>query len=290
VKISQQKGATRGLRDSPTAARTILPELLTKAKSPISFSNCTRQLSNQACRPDPEETVLCTDSIYEDGNYLAKNRSWHEKDSPWKAKQILRILNRNKIVPTTVCEIGCGAGEILNCLADSYGSDVLFSGFEVSPQAMEICKRKERPNLHYFLKDSLEDNESFFDIVMAIDVFEHVEDYLGFIRKLRSKGKFKVLHIPLDLSVQTVLRASPLRAVRQQYGHLHYFTKETALAALQETGYEVVDHFYTRGSLELSNRDWKKKLMKTPRKILFSIHEDLAVRVLGGFSLLVLAR
>ena len=134
----------------------------------------------------------------------------------------------------------------------------LFLDLKSLPQAFEICKRKERPNLHYFLKDLLNENEAFFDVVMAVDVFEHVEDYIGFIRSLRSKGGYKVFHIPLDLSVQTVLRGSPLRAVREQYGHIHYFTKEIALSALKDTGYELVDYFYTHGNLELPNLDWKR--------------------------------
>jgi hypothetical protein len=231
-----------------------------------------------------------TNTIYEDGTYLSKNPTWHEEDSEWKAKQIGKILRKNNINPSTVCEIGCGAGEILNCLANDYGANVLFSGYEISPQAFEICKKKEKPNLHFFLKDLLDERESSFDIVTAIDVFEHVEDYLGFLRRLRAKGKYKIFHIPLDLSVQTVLRSSAILKGRASVGHIHYFTKETALATLKDTGYEVVDYFYTNGSMELPNRGWKANLLKLPRKLLFSIHQDLTVRILGGFSLLVLAK
>jgi hypothetical protein len=77
---------------------------------------------------------------------------------------------------------------------------------------------------------------------------------------------------------------------RSTVGHIHYFTKEIALAALKDTGYEVVDHFYTNTNLELPNRGWKADLMKRPRKAAYRLNPDLAVRVLGGFSLLVLAR
>jgi hypothetical protein len=233
---------------------------------------------------------VISETIYEDGTYLAKNRTWHEEDSPWKAGHISRILKKNKITPSTICEVGCGAGGILRCLADDFGPDVTFIGYEVSPQAFEICKGKETQNTHYFLKDLLAEPESFFDVVMAIDVFEHVEDYIGFVRQLRPKAEYKIFHIPLDLSVQTVLRGSPIRAVRKRYGHIHYFTKDTALATLQLAGYEVIDHFYTAGNLELPHLDWKKKLMKLPRKLFFALSPDLAVRVVGGFSLLVLAK
>ncbi len=89
---------------------------------------------------------------------------------------------------------------------------------------------------------------------------------------------------------RTVFRGSPIERRRRSFGHLHYFTKETALAALQETGYEVIDHFYTRASVELRKRSWKGNLAKLPRAVLFALNQDWTVRMLGGFSLLVLAK
>lgn len=233
---------------------------------------------------------MISDTIYEDGTYLSNNPTWHAQDSAWKAKQIAKLLAKNNITPTSVCEIGCGAGEILSCLANDLGAHVQFSGYEISPQAFKICKQKEKPNLHFFLKDLLDERNPSFDIVTAIDVFEHIEDYFGFLRKLRTTGNYKVFHIPLDLSVQSVLRVSPILKVRNAIGHIQYFTKETALATLKDTGYEVVDYCYTNGSLELPNRGWKSNLVKLPRKVLFAINQDLAVRILGGSSLLVLAK
>lgn len=229
-------------------------------------------------------------TIYEDGTYLAKNPRWHEEDSPWKAKQVARMLKKNNLNPASICEVGCGAGEVLNCLTHNYGKEVQFFGYDISPQAFEICLKKEKENLHFFQKDLLAEEDLTCDVVLAIDVFEHIEDYIGFLRKLRSKGTYKLFHIPLDLSVQTVLRSSPILKVRSTVGHIHYFTKETALATLQDIGYEVVDYFYTAGTLELPNLCWQDKLLKLPRKSFFSLHNDWAVRVLGGFSLLVLVK
>lgn len=228
--------------------------------------------------------------IYKDGTYFDNNPTWHEEDSPWKAEQIEKMLRENNISPSTICELGCGAGKILSCLANSYDNNVIFSGYEISPQAFEICKKKEAKNINFYLKDLFEERGALFDVIMAIDVFEHVDDYLGFLRKLRERGEYKIFHIPLDLSVQMVLRSSPILKRRASVGHIHYFTKETALATLKDTGYEVVDYCYTNSSLELPNRGWKANLLKLPRKLLFSIHHDIAVRILGGFSLLVLTK
>ncbi len=228
--------------------------------------------------------------IYQDGSYLNKHPSWHEEDSPWKAEQVRKIVERNQLAPTSICEIGCGAGEILKQLSEHLGPGKNFFGYEVSPQAFELCSRKSSGNLRFFLKDLLEEAETSFDLVMAIDVFEHVEDYWGFLRRLRTKGDYKIFHIPLDLSAVTVLWPSPILRGRQSMGHIHYFTKETALATLTDTGYEIIDYFYTASGLDLPNRGWKQNLVRLPRRVLFSINQDLAVRILGGYSLLVLAR
>lgn len=228
--------------------------------------------------------------MYTDGTYLEYNASWHAQDSPWKAAQIEKMMQRNDLRPSSICEIGCGAGEILRCLADQLSTDVTLSGFDISPQAYEICRQKARENLQFFHADLFDDDQAFFDLVLAIDVIEHIDDFYGFLRQLRGRGEYKIFHIPLDLSVQSVFRVSPILHHRRNLGHVHYFTKETAISALTHTGYEVLDHFYTAGSLDLPGRGWRSNMVKYPRKIMYSMHPDFTVRVLGGFSLLVLAK
>jgi len=229
-------------------------------------------------------------NIYKDGTYLETNPTWHEEDSAWKAEQIIKILERNALAPESVCEVGCGAGEILLQLSRKF-SETRFDGYEISPQAFAICQPKAHNTLTFYHQDLLSSpDEVHFDLVMAIDVFEHVEDYLGFLRGLKSRGEYKLFHIPLDISVQAVLRSSPVLHARRAIGHIHQFTKETALEALNESGLEVLDWFYTGGSLGAPNLPASAKLMKLPRRLAFSINQDLAARILGGFSLMVLAR
>lgn len=229
-------------------------------------------------------------NIYKDGTYLKNNPTWDSEHSPWKAVQIKKIIDRNQIALSTICEVGCGAGEILNQLSDRLGQGKKYFGYEISPQAFELCGKKIKNNLFFFPDDLLVQDDKCFDLVMAIDVMEHVDDYIGFLRKLKTKGKYKILHIPLDLSVQTVLRSTPISYARRKAGHIHYFTKETALATLEYAGYEIIDFFYTASRVDLPGGDWKTKLLKIPRALLFSVNSDFAVRVLGGFSLLVLAK
>lgn len=69
-----------------------------------------------------------------------------------------------------------------------------------------------------------------------MDVFEHVDDYLGFLKLCKNKTKNTIFHIPLDISAQGILR-NKLIAARKSVSHLHYFMKETAIATLIDSGY-----------------------------------------------------
>lgn len=228
--------------------------------------------------------------MYTEGDYLEKNPTWHEEDSAWKAQHILRMVDRNSLTPKTVCEVGCGAGEILNQLYQQMPADVTFSGYDISPQAHELSKQKEQDRLHFHLKDLLDEKDTLFDLLLVIDVFEHVEDYIGFLKGIRTKAAYKMFHIPLDISVQRVLLSKPILKRRREIGHIHYFTKETALATLVDTGYEIIDHFYTAGSLDLAASSFIYSIGRWPLKLASKINQDLTVRILGGHSLMVLTK
>ena len=227
-------------------------------------------------------------TIYTDGTYLRNNPEWHADDSAWKARHIASLLRRHGIEPASVAEIGCGAGEILRILSLEF-ADAAFTGYDISPNAFRICSRKSNERLSFRL-ESLLDGDERYELALAVDVIEHVEDCFSFLRKLRSKARHKVFHIPLELSALQVIRGKPLIDARRGVGHLHHFTKETALATLEDCGYTVLDWRYTSGRTELSGLGWKSQLLKAPRQALFRVNPDLAARSLGGYSLLVLAR
>jgi hypothetical protein len=231
-----------------------------------------------------------TEDIYlkENGDYLNNNPTWHVEDSPWKAKQILKIIGRNDLNPKTIAEIGCGAGEILNQLHLKMTNDVSFFGYDISIDAINIAKKREKDRLVFKYEDFLKTQDKF-DLLLMIDVFEHVDDYLGFLKLCKGKAKNTIFHIPLEINVFGVLR-NYLIAGRNSVGHLHYFTKETAIATLIDSGYEIEDFFYTASSLELPRLSEKSKFAVLIRKILYKFNKDFAVRTLGGFSLLVLTK
>ncbi len=229
-------------------------------------------------------------SMYESGEYLDNNPGWHASSAPYKARWITDILARNNILPGKLVEVGCGSGQILVELSKRF-PETRFEGYDISPQAMAIAGPKANDRLAFQQADFLAlapDPE--IDVAMAIDVFEHVEDYFGFIRGLRARATWKLFHIPIDLSVQALLRGTGIMSARNRMGHVHYFYKDTALATLKDCGYEVVDWNYTHATEALPNQAFRTRALNIPRKILRAINEDFSVRVTGGSSMMVLAR
>ena len=84
--------------------------------------------------------------------------TWNSEDSSWKSGQIMQIIKSNGIQPKTITEIGCGAGQILEELSKQpYLKGCEFEGYDISPQAIELCKKINRKNCKFFCKDLLEE-------------------------------------------------------------------------------------------------------------------------------------
>jgi hypothetical protein len=227
---------------------------------------------------------------YTSGEYLQQTGGkWHLQDSPFKARQVLTMLRRNNIAPQSICEVGCGAGGILSQLQQQMPDAADFVGYEISPQAHQISQQFANDRLRFHCRDAFAD-QTYFDLVLAMDVVEHVEDCYGFLRQLRDKGCYKLYHFPLEISVLTCMRESRGLNSWRTLGHIHRFTLTTALEAVRYTGQEVVDHFLTPGSLDTPKLRWRTALANVPRRILKLISPTFTQRLLGGSSALILAR
>ena len=232
-------------------------------------------------------------SIYCNGEYARNNPTWGAEDSAWKAHHISQLIDRNQIGFHSVIEVGCGAGAILNALAHRYDDDKCsFDGYDISPHAIAMAKQHDNPRVRYFLEDlEPEGFDRHYDLLLMIDVFEHVPDYMGFVAGWREKARFKIFHIPLELSVSSILRDTLLEA-RRSVGHIHYFNAKSALATLADTGHEVIDYTFTSGAIDLyRNRpNLKTAIANVPRRLVSKFSTPLSARLFGGYSLLVLTK
>jgi SAM-dependent methyltransferase len=229
-------------------------------------------------------------NLYTSDEYSRQVSDWHVSESNAKVREILRALHRHRLTPRRVCDVGCGAGEVLRLLQQQLPTTTEFVGYDIAPRALELAASRANARLRFIQGDMPRDVHDDFDLLLALDVIEHVEDYFGFLRALRPISKYKIFFFPLDLSVQTVIRPYGLLQKRDAYGHLHYFTRETALRALTDVGYTIVDSVYTSDMIDMPTHLLGRKVLKYPRKLLFALSPDFAVHLLGGYRLLVLAR
>jgi SAM-dependent methyltransferase len=248
---------------------------------------------------------MVTTDFYTSDVYLKNNPGWHIGASNWKAQSVLQMMRKHKINPKSVCEIGCGAGEILRILQRQLDPQCTFVGYDIAPQAIKLAQERENERLHFHLGEFVQESgNDTYDLILIVDVLEHFENCFRLLRDIKTKSTYKILQLPLDISALSVI-LNELIQYRHATGHLHFFTKDIALEILRDAGYNIRDAFY---ELQPFENPWswpqalkrpksiplmllkllRRVLYRVPRLLLFAIQPDFAVRLLGGWRFLVL--
>jgi len=127
-------------------------------------------------------------------------------------------------------DIGCGRGRILKMLLDRGFKGV---GIDTQDVCLEIC-RKRLDGTGIELKNSLNEIEGTFDLIIMSSVLEHIEDdqgYLLTISKLLNKGGFFLFTVPGDK------RLYGKRDVA--YGHYRRYEKQELIDKLENANLQV---------------------------------------------------
>src|SRR5579872_1143951 len=222
------------------------------------------------------------------GEYLQKNPSWHIEYSPWKAENVLRLLAKHNLHPRTIGDVGCGVGEVLRQLQIKMPAECRFWGYDIAPAAIRMAKERENERLSVQLADFGEVETPRFDLALVLEVVDHIEEYLGFLRMLRTRAEWKIIGFSLDITVLSALGTGMFTKWRDGLSHLHHFNKEIALDTLRHTGYEVVDYCY--GPWPNQSRGLPATMLRALRGFSFALNPDLSARMFGGSNLVVLAR
>jgi len=228
------------------------------------------------------------ESRYRSGGYLADNPTWHDEYGDWKAARIHELwMSTGLAAPRTVAEIGCGSGAILASLQRRLPETVSFSGFDIATEAIARARKYAGPRLDFHCDDLLARNLNF-DVLLCIDVFEHVENPFEFLRSIRRIAPLVVFNIPLEIHVAGTLINHQL-LTRRKFGHLHYYTAAVAMETLRECGYSVVGKSYVSLLTDMPH-SMSDYVFWLPRKLLSWISPEFSARVFGGTSLMLIAK
>jgi SAM-dependent methyltransferase len=225
------------------------------------------------------------DDIYNNQDYLKKNPHWHQEDSAFKAHFIYSILEKNKVSYNSVCEVGCGAGEILIQLKQLNGSRAIsYSGYDISKDVIDLASKKNS-GIEFKCADVTKENLKV-DMLLIIDVIEHLRDYFSFLDAINKKSKYTVFHIPLDMFVWSLFREQMLIESKERVGHIHNFSEDFILSILKDHGYKMIAKDYT--GLDHPASSFKERIKNVLRKLFHAFSPRFASKTLGGYSLLVL--
>lgn len=177
---------------------------------------------------------------YVNGEYLQITGDWHEADSEWKAGEVMKLIKTYYLKPGIVYDIGCGSGGVLNELHKHLINAQLI-GYDISPQAIELAKKKEKDRLTFYQADITKIELPKANLMLCLDVIEHLENPVEFLNKIKPLADLFIFHIPLEeLYIDTEYKDYMF----ETYGHLWSYNVKRVFKML---GYQfyIVDAFYT---------------------------------------------
>jgi len=234
------------------------------------------------------KSELDVSDIYKNREYLNNNQNWHQEDSPYKSSFVIKSIDKNSIEFKECVDVGCGAGLVVELLARNYKNSK-FTGCDLSVDAQPFWNHRDKlENLSFSNKDIISEDK-IYDLVVCLDVFEHVEDYYSFLRGLSKVGHNFIFNIPLDMNVMKVI-TNGIKYARDEVGHLHYFNQYTALQTLKDCGYTIEDSFLSAAFLGHAPRN-KRQLAVLPFRLLtLALGRSIGAKLFGGQSLVVYAK
>jgi SAM-dependent methyltransferase len=214
------------------------------------------------------------------GSYSKKEYEWIELNATGKAKNISYILGDEKKCITTVLEVGCGAGFVLQNL-EKLGIGSIFDGVDV----VEVDQHKRfapsaNINFHRYDGTTLPFADKQFDFVYSTHVLEHVWEERAFLSELRRVARRLVyVEVPCELHIRS--RPKTIQSTLN-IGHINFYTPDSFFATLETTGLrikaaEIFDH-------DINIYKFKKSLAKAyvsafARGLMLKINKRIAAKL-----------
>jgi 2-polyprenyl-3-methyl-5-hydroxy-6-metoxy-1,4-benzoquinol methylase len=132
---------------------------------------------------------------------------------------------------TKILDFGCGNGYFLKIIKNKFNlkPENLY-GYEISKEAIKIAKENSRIKF----SPSLKNKKSFFDIVLSIDVIEHIEDDLKILKEYKSLLKMGGFVI-----ISTSLHNFYWNKMDYRGGHKRRYTMKELRMKLNKAGFSI---------------------------------------------------
>jgi SAM-dependent methyltransferase len=132
-----------------------------------------------------------------------------------------------------VGEVGCGNGLILSHLAQAYGKAA--DGFELNLHSLNLCPKLPGNLYIYDIFQRHPDLVEQYDVLLLMDVLEHIEDEVAFLEAVQAHlkpGGFLVIAVPA--------RQHLFSSYDKAAGHLRRYSAQALRSVAVRSGFEVV--------------------------------------------------
>lgn len=190
--------------------------------------------------PQPDDEQLR--EMYRSDYYKSWGIAGNDDESTRVMKQgtfVRRMKRLAGLVPIgRVLDVGCATGYFLE-VAAAAGWEVF--GVELSDYASELARRTFGDHVFNGTLEQAHYPDGYFDLVTLSDLLEHVPDprpFLSEVRRLLRPDGMLMIVTPDVTSLSARLMGGRWSHYKQE--HLHYFSPETLMRLLSESGFSVV--------------------------------------------------
>jgi ubiquinone/menaquinone biosynthesis C-methylase UbiE len=180
--------------------------------------------------PDPS-------NIYASGEYIRNNPTLDVEDTPWKLEKILPALDnfiKDSIMKDIkLLDVGGGAGLILDGVSDYLRDEninVKKYALDLSKEMLQIQK-ENNPDMITLLEGGIEKTsfrDKEIDLVLMVDVLEHVSDPVAALKELNRISKYVIFKVPLEDNIYYNMlnffkRGGLRRYIINKVGHINSY-------------------------------------------------------------------
>jgi ubiquinone/menaquinone biosynthesis C-methylase UbiE len=230
--------------------------------------------------------------IYNDNSYLEKNPSLHTEDSKFKFQNIKRFLSSIEVKNNRIkiLDIGGGAGIIGKLVLEYFqesGIVVSFHSLDLSTQMLKI-QLKNNPQIKKIINCSINEcPKSNYDLVLMIDVIEHIEGKEDSAKILNKLGKNIIYNIPIEINFFDILKylKSFFRYYKRQkkrWGHIHFFSFTSSQSFLKRH-YKIIDSYFQPYCFHYRYSD-NESYLKLRRDFLWKIELKISCWIFNNFQ------
>lgn len=182
---------------------------------------------------------------------------------------ISRLIS--EIKPSRVLDMGCGTGENLTSLLATQFPHIHFVGMDADTASIQWATQHNKSSNLRFVDSNIQEDPGQFELVVASEVIEHVEnprEFLKFIRNLLSPNGRVVLTLPNGFGpfeivsfIETLMHISGLYRVLRRLKqlirpsqshltmdtlavspHINFFSYARIRSLIANSGFEIVEY------------------------------------------------